>query len=212
MYIIIIQTINRWRWLKILRLIAIKVQRAVRRGPRYPKSERIIHYRWATTNTISALITRFTIFGRTSTGGDAITDRVPRERGETENRNRVVREPGDYARERRAMLTVEEIQIVEEHLVALGREDEHGDPVEQVGERNHLGGCRLAPGGGWVAALAATSNGGFVQSECRPATDARDKYRRSSGSFARLTGPGSESDATKRRAPELQLTGEEYTE
>lgn len=45
-------------------------------------------------------------------------------------------------RMRRATLTVEEIQIVKEHLVAFGREDQQGNPVEEFGERVHFGGRR----------------------------------------------------------------------
>lgn len=41
-----------------------------------------------------------------------------------------------------AALTVEEIQIVKEHLVAFGREDEQGNPVEEFGERVHFDGRR----------------------------------------------------------------------
>lgn len=35
-------------------------------------------------------------------------------------------------------LTVEEIQIIEKHLVAFGREDEQGDPVKQLCKRVHV--------------------------------------------------------------------------
>lgn len=56
----------------------------------------------------------------------------------------------------RAPLTVEEVQVDEQHVVALGREDEQGEPAEELGERDHcVDGSESTHGGSTVVRWAA---------------------------------------------------------